>query len=71
MDIQGWGLGEGTGTRGRERVWEVQFGSPPSSVSEGEGCTFGNSGVVFRGRGLALGAERGFGEFGLGVLHHL
>ena len=23
----------------RERVWEARFGSPPSSVSEGEGST--------------------------------
>ena len=71
MEFRGWDSGEGTGSRGQERVWGVRFGSPSSSMSERKGCTLGNSGVVFRGRGLALGAERGFWEFGLGVLHHL
>ena len=40
-------------------------------MSEDKGCTLGNLGAGIHERGLAVGAERGFGEFGLGVLHHL
>ena len=31
----------------------------------------GNLGAGIQRRGLALGDERGFGKFGLGVVHHL
>ena len=54
-----WDSGEETGSRGQKKVWGVRFGSSPSSVSEGNGCTLGNSEPPFWGNGLAVGVEKG------------
>ena len=45
-------MGKGIGSRGLKRVWGVCFGSPPSSVSEGKGCTLSRDsreGTICRG----------------------